>query len=160
MARGDERVLEALNEILSYELTLINQYWLNYRMLDDWGLPGLAEKLKGYSLEEMEDADAYVARILYLGGHPNLQKLGTVLVGESPREILELAKEREEEAVANLNRYIAICDEVGDNGTRELFVEAVREEEAHLEWFETQLEAADRVGEQNWLAQFTIGNQG
>lgn len=158
MARTDERVLEALNEILSSELTLINQYWLDYRMLDDWGLPGLAAAFKGYSLEEMADADTYIARILYLGGHPNVQRLGTVLVGETPREMLELARQREEEAVDNLNRNIALCHEVGDHGTRELFAEALREEEEHLDWFETQLDAMTRVGEENWLAQFTQGN--
>lgn len=158
MARTDDRVIEALNEILSYELTLINQYWLDYRMLDDWGLPGLAAAFRGYSMEEMEDADTYIARILYLGGHPNLQRLGTVLVGETPREMLELARQREEEAVTNLNGYIALCTEVGDNGTRDLFAEALREEEEHLDWFETQLDAMDRVGEANYLAQFTVGN--
>lgn len=158
MARGDERVLEALNDILSYELTLINQYWLDYRMLDDWGLPGLAAKFRGYSLEEMHDADEYVARILYLGGHPNLQRLGTVLVGETPTEMLELAVQREQEAVENLNRYIALCVEVGDHGTRELFATALQEEEQHLDWFETQLDALARVGEQQYLAQFTEGN--
>lgn len=158
MARTDDRVIDALNEILSYELTLINQYWLDYRMLDDWGLPGLASAFKGYSMEEMEDADKYIARILHLGGHPNLQRLGTVLVGETPKEMLELAVQREAEAVTNLNAYIALCHEVGDHGTRELFAEALREEEEHLEWFETQLEALARVGEQNYLAQFTQGN--
>ncbi len=158
MPKTDERVIEALNDILSYELTLINQYWLNYRMLDDWGLPGLAKVMRGYSMEEMEDADKYVTRILYLGGHPNLQKLGTVLVGETPREILELAVQKEAEAVANLNDYIALCNEVGDNGTREIFAEAVVEEEEHLDYFETQLQAIELVGEQNWLAQFTAGN--
>lgn len=156
--KTDERVIDALNDVLSYELTLINQYWLNYRMLADWGLPGLAKIMRGYSMEEMEDADTYVDRILYLGGHPNLQKLGTVLVGESPREIIELARDKEQEAVEKLNAYIALCVEVNDNGTRDLFAVALREEEGHLDYFESQLEAVDRVGEQNWLAQFTVGN--
>jgi bacterioferritin len=160
MAKTDDRVLDALNDILAYELALINQYWLNYRMLADWGLPGLASVMRGYSLEEMEDADKYVDRILYLGGHPNLQKLGTVLVGESPREIIELAVQKETEAVTTLNGHIALCVEVGDNGTRELFAEALREEEAHLDYFESQLDAVAHVGEQNWLAQFTVGNGG
>ena len=156
--KTDERVIEALNDVLSYELTLINQYWLNYRMLADWGLPGLAGIMRGYSMEEMQDADTYVDRILYLGGHPNLQKLGTVLVGESPREIIELARDKEQEAVEKLNTYIALCTEVNDNGTRDLFAEALREEEGHLDYFESQLEAIAHVGEQNWLAQFTVGN--
>lgn len=159
MARGDERVIELLNDILTFELTLINQYWLNYRMLDDWGLPGLATIFKGFSLEEMEDADKYIDRILYLNGHPNVQRYGTVQVGESPIEQLELARDREAEAVDKLNAGIALCNEAGDHGTRELLAEALQEEEGHLDYFETQLEAAERVGVENWLTQFTIGNQ-
>jgi bacterioferritin len=158
--QGDERVIELLNDILSFELTLINQYWLNYRMLDDWGLPKLAGIMRGYSMEEMQDADHYVDRILYLEGHPNLQRLGTVLVGETPREIIELAAQKEREAVTRLNDGIALCVEVGDNGSRELLAEALREEEEHLSYFESQLEAVALVGEQNWLAQFTVGNDG
>ncbi len=158
MPRGDERVIALLNDILTFELTLINQYWLDYRMLDDWGLPGLATAFRGYSLEEMQDADHYVDRILYLDGHPNLQRLNTVQIGETPREMLELARDREQEAVERLNAGIALCVEVGDHGTRELLAEALREEEGHLDYFETQLDALERVGEANWLTQFTEGN--
>jgi bacterioferritin len=160
MARGDDRIIELLNDILTFELTLINQYWLNYRMLDNWGLPGLAKVFKDISLEEMQDADHYVDRILFLDGHPNLQRLGTVQVGEDPLEQIELARAREAEAVATLNAGIALCNDLGDHGTRELLAEALREEEQHLDYFETQLDAAERVGVQNWLAQFTVGNDG
>jgi bacterioferritin len=156
--QGDDRVIELLNDILTFELTLINQYWLNYRMLDDWGLPKLAEIMKGYSLEEMQDADHYVDRILFLEGHPNLQRLATVLVGETPHEIIELAAQKEREAVTKLNDGIALCMEAGDNGSAELLTDALREEEEHLSYFESQLEAIALVGEQNWLAQFTVGN--
>ncbi len=158
MGRGDERIIELLNDILTFELTLINQYWLNYRMLDNWGLPGLAAKFKSIALEEMEDADNYIDRILFLEGHPNLQRLNTVATGEDPLEQIRLAMEAEAEAVERLNAGIALCHEVGDHGTRELLAEAVREEEEHLDYFETQLDAAARVGEQNWLNQFTEGN--
>lgn len=158
VARGDDRVIELLNDILTFELTLINQYWLNYRMLDNWGLPGLASIFRGFALEEMEDADHYIDRILYLEGHPNVQRLGTVQVGEDPIEQLELARDCEAEAVDRLNAGIAVCVEVGDNGTRELLAEALREEEEHLDAFETHLDAARRVGVENWLAQFTAGN--
>ncbi|MFA9429760.1 bacterioferritin [Egicoccus sp. AB-alg2] len=158
MARGDERVIELLNDILTFELTLINQYWLNYRMLNNWGLYGLGEVFKKYSLEEMEDADKYVDRILFLDGHPNLQRMNTVQVGETAQEMLQLAKAREAEAVDKLNAGIALCLEVGDNGTRELLAEALREEEEHLDFYETQLDAIELVGLQNWLAQFTLGN--
>jgi bacterioferritin len=156
--QGDERVIELLNDILSFELTLINQYWLNYRMLADWGLPKLADIMRGYSLEEMQDADHYVDRILFLEGHPNLQRLGSVLVGETPHEIIELAAQKEREAVTKLNDGIALCMEAGDNGSADLLTVALREEEEHLSYFETQLEAIALVGEQNWLAQFTVGN--
>lgn len=158
MTRGDDRIIELLNDILTFELTLINQYWLNYRMLDNWGLPGLAGIFRGFSLEEMEDADRYIDRILFLEGHPNLQRLGTVEIGEDPIEQLRLAMNREQEAVQRLNAGIALCHEVGDHGTRELLAEAVQEEEQHLDYFETQLQAAERVGVENWLTQFTVGN--
>jgi bacterioferritin len=158
MPRGDERVIEFLNEILTFELTLINQYWLNHRMLANWGLKKLGDVFRGYALEEMVDADRYIDRILFLEGHPNLQRLGTVQVGESAREMLVLARDREQEAVARLNEGIALCAEVGDNGTRELLAEAVREEEEHSDFYETHLEAIELVGLENWLAQFTLGN--
>lgn len=154
MATSDERVIEFLNEMLSYELTLINQYWLDYRMLDNWGLPGLAQVFRARALEEMEDADHYIERILFLDGHPNVQRLNTVQVGEDPREQLQLARDAERSAVERLNAGIALCVEVGDNGTRELLAEAVREEEEHLDYFQTQLEVLERVGEQNYLARY------
>ena len=120
MARGDDRVIELLNDILTFELTLINQYWLNYRMLDNWGLPGLAKVFKDLAMEEMEDADHYIERLLFLDGHPNLQRLNTVQIGEDPVEQLRLARDAERTAVERLNAGIALCVEVGDNGTREL----------------------------------------
>ena len=158
MPRGDERIIELLNDILTFELTLINQYWLNYRMLDSWGLTKLGEIFKGYSLEEMEDADKYMDRILFLEGHPNVQRMNTVQVGESAKEMLELAMAREQEAVDKLNAGIVLCVELGDNGTRELLAEAIQEEEGHLDFYETQLGAIELVGLENWLAAFTLGN--
>ena len=159
MARGDDRIIDLLNDILTFELTLINQYWLNYRMLDAWGLPKLGEVFRGYSLEEMEDADKYIDRILFLDGHPNVQRLNTVQVGETAQEMLQLAMAREQEAVDKLNAGIALCVEVGDHGTRELLAEAIQEEEGHLDFYETQLDAIELVGLENWLANFTLGNQ-
>jgi bacterioferritin len=158
MARGDERVVELLNDVLTFELTLINQYWLNYRMLDSWGLSKLGDVFRRYALEEMQDADRYVDRILFLDGHPNLQRMNTVQVGETAQEMLELASAREAEAVDKLNAGIALCVEVGDHGTRELLAEAVLEEEEHLDFYETQLGAIELVGLENWLAAFTLGN--
>jgi bacterioferritin len=156
MARTDERVIEFLNEMLTYELTLINQYWLNYRMHEHWGLPGLAKVYKDIAMEEMEDADKYVERILYLDGHPNLQRLNTVRVGESPVEQIELSRDAEQHAVGRLNEGVALCFEVGDHGTAELLAAAVREEEEHLDFFETQLDVIERVGEKNYLAHYAM----
>lgn len=156
MVVSDPRVVDFLNEMLTYELTLINQYWLNYRMLDNWGLPGLAKVFRDLSVEEMQDADHYVERILFLDGHPNLQRMGTVQVGEDPVEQLRLARDAERTAVERLNAGIALCVEVGDNGTRELLAEAVREEEEHYDYFATQLEVIERVGEQNYLARYAM----
>jgi bacterioferritin len=154
VTKSDERIIEFLNEMLTYELTLINQYWLNYRMHDNWGLPGLAKVYKDLAVEEMEDADHYVERILYLDGHPNLQRLNTVQVGEDPLEQLRLARDAERTAVERLNAGIALCVEVGDNGTRELLAEAVREEEQHLDFFDTELQLVERIGEQHYLARY------
>lgn len=156
--RGDERIIGLLNDILTFELTLINQYWLNYRMLHSWGLGKLGDVFKAYSLEEMQDADHYIDRILFLEGHPNVQRMNTVQVGETAEEMLELARAREQEAVDKLNAGIALCVEVGDHGTRELLAEAVLEEEGHLDFYETQLHAIELVGLQSWLAAFTLGN--
>jgi bacterioferritin len=158
MPRGDERIIELLNDILTFELTLINQYWLNYRMLNNWGFAKLGDVFRAYSLEEMQDADKYVDRILFLDGHPNLQRMNTVQVGETAQEMLELARDREQEAVDKLNAGIALCHEVGDHGTRELLAEALREEEEHLDFYETHLGAIELVGLENWLGQFTLGN--
>lgn len=152
--KGDERIIDFLNDMLTFELTIINQYWLNYRMLDNWGLPGLAELFREKSLEEMEDADRYVDRILYLDGHPNLQRLGTVQVGEDPVEQITLALGCEQDAVTKLNEGVALCVEAGDTGTRELLAAAVREEEKHLDFFETQLDVIERVGLENYLARY------
>ncbi|HEX2027678.1 MAG TPA: bacterioferritin [Nitriliruptorales bacterium] len=156
--RGDDRIIEFLNEHLTAELTLINQYFLGSRIFDNWGLRGLAKILRDISLEEMEDAEHLIDRILYLEGHPNLQRLGTVRVGETPQEQLELALDCERAAIERLRRGVELCVEVGDHGTRELVARMLEEEERHTDFFESQLDVIQRVGVQNYLAQYVRGD--
>lgn len=151
--QGDPRVLELLNQHLTFELTAINQYFLNARMCQNWGFMRLAKRHREVSLEEMRDTEELIDRILYLQGHPNLQRLATVRVGETPVEQISLAVELEHTAVRNLNGYIATCVEVGDQGTREFLAGMVAEEERHADYWETQLATIEQIGESNYLAQ-------
>lgn len=152
--QGDERVIEFLNEHLTAELTIVNQYFLNAKMLENWGLPGLAKVFRDISLDEMRDTEALIARLLHLEGHPNVQRLGTVRVGEDPEEQLELALECERSAIERLRRGVELCVEVGDHGTREFAARVLVEEEEHADFFETQLDVIARVGIQNYLANY------
>jgi bacterioferritin len=151
--QGDPRVVELLNQHLTLELTAINQYFLNARMCENWGYHRLAKRHREISLEEMGDTEELIDRILYLEGLPNLQRLGTVRVGETPVEQIQLAAELERTALRNLNGYIATCAEIGDQGTREFFAAMIAEEEKHLDWWETQLATIEQVGEPHYLAQ-------
>jgi bacterioferritin len=151
--QGSPAVLEVLNEVLTAELTAVNQYFVHAKMCGNWGYERLASKLWDESIDEMKDADAVIERILYLGGVPNMQRLGSVAVGETVAEQLEVAAELERAAVARYNRGIAVCVAEGDNGTRELFERQLRGEEAHLDWIESQLELIHQVGLENYLAQ-------
>jgi bacterioferritin len=151
--QGDPRILELLNQHLTFELTAVNQYFLNSRMCANWGYARLARRHREIALEEMRDSEELIDRVLYLDGLPNLQRLGTVKVGESPVEQIRLALELERAAVANLNGYVATCTEVGDQGTREFLAAMIAEEERHVDWWETQLVVVDQVGEAHYLAQ-------
>ena len=150
---GDPRVVELLNQHLTLELTAINQYFLNARMCQNWGYERLAKRHREISLEEMTDSEELIDRILYLEGLPNLQRLGTVRVGETPVEQIRLAAELERGALRDLNRYIATCVEVGDHGTREFLAGMISEEERHLDYWETQLTSIEQLGEAHYLAQ-------
>ena len=147
------RVGELLNEALTFELTVTNTYFLNARMLDAWGLPKLGKVFYDLSIDEMKDADALINRILMFEGHPNLQKLGSITVGETAEEMLRLALESEKAAVAQFNTGAQECHDLGDHGTAAVFEEMVRDEEKHVDWFESQLDAIERVGPQQYLAQ-------
>jgi len=151
--QGDPRIVELLNQHLTLELTAINQYFLNARMCENWGYVRLAKRYREVSLEEMADTEELIDRILYLEGHPNLQRLGTVRVGETPMEQIQLAAELERTALRDLNGHVATCVEVGDQGTREFLAGMIAEEERHLDYWETQLATIGQVGEAHYLAQ-------
>lgn len=151
--RGNERVVELLNELLTLELTAVNQYMVHKKMCEDWGYGKLAEKIKELAFDEMRDAEEIIARVLFLEGVPNVQRLGTVRVGENVTEQLELMRETEMAVLEFLGRAVAACIEEGDQASREFFAESLPEEEGHVDWLETQLEAIRQVGEENYLSQ-------
>jgi bacterioferritin len=151
--QGDPQVVELLNEVLTAELTAVNQYFLDAKMFDNWGYERLAERFRSESIDEMKDADHLVERLLYLEGHPNLQRLGTIRTGESPVEKLSLSLELEKEAIARLNPGIALCVERGDNGSRDLLAEILEGEEDHADWLESQLSLVEQLGQAHYLAQ-------
>jgi len=146
-------VVELLNSALTFELTITNTYFLHARMLDNWGFGRLGKVFYDLSLEEMRDADELISRILMFEGHPNVQKLGSIQVGEDPEEMLRIALESEKAAVAEFNASAQQCHDLGDHGSAALFEQMVRDEEKHADWFEGQLDAITRVGAAQYLAQ-------
>ncbi len=154
------RVVDLLNDALTFELTVTNAYFLHARMLDNWGFSKLGKVFYDLSIDEMRDADDLISRILMLDGHPNVQRLGSVQVGESAEEMLRLALDSEKAAVAQFNASAEECHQLGDHGTAAVFEEMVRDEEKHADWFESQLEAIERVGAQQYLAQHIGAGEG
>jgi bacterioferritin len=151
--QGDPDIIELLNEVLTAELTAINQYFLDAKMLDNRGIERLGHHFREASIAEMKDAERITDRILYLDGMPNFQRLGPVKIGESAMEKLRLALELETEAIARYNRGVVLAREKDDNGTREMLESLLIDEEEHADWLESQLDAAEAVGEANYLAQ-------
>jgi bacterioferritin len=151
--QGQPEILEILNDVLTAELTAVNQYFGHYKMQENWGYKRLADHTKDESIDEMKHADEVIERILYLDGIPNLQRLGSVRLGESPVEQLRLDLELEREAIARFNAGIAKAVELGDNGTRELLENMLVSEEEHIDWLETQLSLVASLGEQLYLSQ-------
>jgi bacterioferritin len=151
--KGNSKIIEALNDVLTGELTGINQYFIHAKMCANWGYERLAEVNRKEAIEEMKHADELIERILFLEGVPNVQRLGKVKVGEAVPEQLKLDRELELEAVAKLNKAIALAVEIGDNGSRDLLEDLLESEEHHVDWLETQLELIEQVGDQNYLAQ-------
>ncbi|KQZ67252.1 bacterioferritin [Nocardioides sp. Root151] len=147
------RVVELLNSALTFELSVTNTYFLHARMLDNWGLSNLGKVFYDLSIDEMKDADELINRILLFDGHPNVQKLSAIQIGETAEEMLTLALASERAAVAEFNAGAQECHDLGDHGTAAVFEDMVRDEEKHADWFEGQLDAIERVGLQQYLAQ-------
>ena len=149
--KGDAKVIEYLNKALYNELTAINQYFLHARMFKQWGLKELAEHEYKESIDEMKHADKLIERILFLDGLPNLQQLGKLLIGETPKEAIECDLQLERAAVPDLKAGIAHAESVGDYISRELLEDILESEEEHIDWLETQLSLIARLGEALYL---------
>jgi len=147
------RVVEVLNDALTLELTVTNSYFLNARMLDNWGLPRLGKVFYDLSIDEMRDADDLINRILLFDGHPNVQRLNPIQTGETPEEMLRISLAGELGAVAQFNSAAQECHGFGDHGTAAVFEEMVRDEEKHVDWFDAQLDVIERVGASQYLSQ-------
>lgn len=148
--KGDPKVIERLNEALYLELGAINQYWLHYRLLDDWGYAKLAAKERAESIEEMEHADKIVERIIFLEGHPNLQTVAPLRIGQNVKEILEADLAGEFDARESYSKSRVICHDAGDYVTMKIFEELLRDEEGHIDFLETQLELIEKIGEEKY----------
>ena len=151
--RGDPAVVEALNEVLTSELTGINQYFIHHKMCANWGYQKISKKKREESIEEMKHADRVIERILYLEGIPNMQRMHSVRVGEDPIEQHNLDLALEKEAVARLNKGVALAREKADNGTRDLLESILKDEEESIDWHETQLHLVREIGKERYLAQ-------
>jgi bacterioferritin len=150
---GSPRIVDLLNQLLSLELRAINQYFLHYKMSENWGYERMAKRLKQQAMAEMTDAEEIMDRILFFDGLPNLQRFDGFSVGETVVEQLQLALELEKEAVELITRMMAACQEEGDTGTREWLAPKLLEEQTHIDWLETQLTLHAQIGDQLYLAQ-------
>jgi bacterioferritin len=148
--KGSKKVIERLNEALFLELGAINQYWLHYRLLDDWGYAKLAAKERAESIEEMEHADKLVERILFLEGHPNMQTVAPLRIGQTIKEVLEADLAGEYEARAAYSKSYDICEEEGDYVSKKLFEDLLQDEEGHIDFLETQLQLLETIGEERY----------
>ena len=151
--KGDAKVIDLLNEVLTNELTAINQYFLHARMCENWGYRRLYKKIREESIDEMKHADEVIERVLFLEGLPNLQRLGTLTIGQNVEEQLRFDLALERKAIPVLNNGIALCRDGGDNGTAEMLEDILEDEEEHANWLEAQLTLVAQVGMQNYLAE-------
>jgi bacterioferritin len=151
--KSDPTVIDLLNEVLTNELTAINQYFLHARMCENWGYERLWKKVRAESIDEMKHADRVIERILYLEGLPNVQRLGKLTIGQTVDEQIRLDLALEGRAIPVLNKGIEHCRRQGDNGTAELLEDILEDEEEHANWLEAQLSLVEQVGLQNYLAQ-------
>ena len=153
MKAADKQIIDLLNDVLTAELTAINQYFIHAKMCANWGFERLAHKVRAESIDEMKHADQVIERILFLEGVPNLQRLHKLHVGETVKEQLESDLALEHAGIKWLNEGIAAARTLGDNGTEDLFTKILVGEEAHTDWLETQLELIRQLGEAHYLAQ-------
>ena len=151
--KGSKKVIDLLNDVLTNELTAINQYFLHARMCENWGYERLWHKIRDESIDEMKHADHVIERILYLEGLPNLQKLGKINVGQSVDEQLRVDLELEKMAIPVLNNGIELCRSESDNGSADLLEDILEDEEEHANWLEAQLTLIQQMGLQNYLAE-------
>ncbi|MEM6986251.1 MAG: bacterioferritin [Pseudomonadota bacterium] len=148
--KGSEKVIERLNQALFLELGAINQYWIHYRLLDDWGLTRLARKEREESIEEMQHADKLIERIIFLDGHPNLQQVAPLRIGENVKEVLEADLAGEYEARTSYSESREMCREERDYVSMAIFEDLLTDEEGHIDFLETQLELLGRIGDKNY----------
>ena len=151
--KGDPKVIDLLNEILTGELTAINQYFLHAKMCENWKYERLYEHIRKESIGEMKHADELIERILFLEGLPNVQRIGKINVGMTVVEMLKNDLGVEMVAIPLLNKAIETCRQIGDNGSEDLLTKILVSEEAHVDWLEAQLEQVKQIGEANYLAQ-------
>lgn len=148
--KGNKKIIDRLNEALKLELGAVNQYWLHYRMLANWGYAKLAKKERAESIEEMHHADKLIDRIIFLEGHPNLQTVAPLMIGENLKEVLECDLKGEHIARESYSKSREICREAGDYVTMQLFEELLKDEEGHIDFLETQLDLLSRIGVENY----------
>jgi bacterioferritin len=148
--KGDDKVIDRLNQALKLELGAINQYWLHYRLLNDWGFAGLAKKERAESIEEMQHADKLVDRIIFLEGHPNLQTVAPLRIGQNIREVLEGDLAGEYDARTSYSESRDICHDVKDYVSMKLFEDLLQDEEGHIDFLETQIDLLESIGEQHY----------
>jgi bacterioferritin len=146
MVKGEAKVIERLNEALFLELGAVNQYWLHFRLLDDWGFKKLAAKERAESIEEMHHADRLIERIIFLEGHPNLQRLAPLRIGQNIKEVLEADLAGEYDARTAYKASRELCEQVGDYVSKNLFESLLADEEGHIDFLETQLQLLNSVG--------------
>ena len=146
----NDAVIERLNEALFLELGAVNQYWLHYRLLEDWGFKKLADKEREESIEEMKHADMIIERIIFLEGMPNLQTVAPLRIGQSVREVLECDLAGEKDAWESYSKSRAICNDQGDFVTMKIFEQLLHDEEEHIDFLETQLSLMDKIGEEKY----------
>ena len=151
--KGDAKVIELLNEVLTAELTAINQYFIHAEMCENFGFDALYKQIRQESIDEMKHAEALIERILFLEGAPNMSRYFEIKVGKQVEEMLKKDLALEKDAIDRLNRGIELCGEKGDNGSKQLLEGILSDEERHHDWIEEQLSLIESVGLQNYLSQ-------